>query len=131
MFRASIQKDPMHLASYETWFSTSVAYAWFGLLLLGGALFLKNLLKQDNRFFFTFILTLSFNFALYLQYGKDVFLYATNWTYAIVLFLALAWREFAEQRWFQMVLLAFITLLLINNSQILWTMLYISAPSVK
>jgi len=131
MSRASIQKDPMHLASYETWFSTSVAYAWFGLLLLGGALFLKNLLKQDNRFFFTFILTLSFNFALYLQYGKDVFLYATNWTYAIVLFLALAWREFAEQRWFQMVLLAFITLLLINNSQILWTMLYISAPSVK
>jgi len=131
MFRASIQKDPMYLASYETWFSTSVAFAWFGLLLFGGVLFLKNLLKQDNRYFFTFILTLLFNFTLYLQYGKDVFLYATNWTYAIVLFLALAWREYAEQRWFQIVLLVFITLLLINNSQILWTMLYISAPSVK
>jgi hypothetical protein len=131
LFRAAIQKDPMYLASYETWFSTSVAYAWFGLLLFGSVLFLKNLLKQDNRYFFTFILTLSFNFALYLQYGKDVFLYSTNWTYAIVLFLALAWQEFAEQRWFQIVLLVFITLLLINNSQLLWTMLYISAPSVK
>ena len=131
LFRAAIQKDPMYLASYETWFSTSVAYAWFGLLLFGGMLFLKNLLKQDNRYFLTFIFTILFNFALYLQYGKDVFLYATNWTYAIILFLALAWREFAEQRWFQILLLFFITLLLINNSQLLWTMLYISAPSVK
>lgn len=131
LFRAAIQKDPMYLASYETWFSTSVAYAWFGLLLFGGVLFLKNLLKRDNRYFLTFIFTILFNFALYLQYGKDVFLYATNWTYAIVLFLALAWREFAEQRWFQIVLLVYVTLLLINNSQLLWTMLYISAPSVK
>jgi hypothetical protein len=131
LFRAAIQKDPMYLASYETWFSTSVAYAWFGLLMFGGVLFLKNLLKQDNRFFLTFIFTILFNFALYLQYGKDVFLYATNWTYAIVLFLALAWREFAGQRWFQIVLLVFIALLLINNSQLLWNMLYISAPSVK
>ena len=131
MFRASIQKAPMYLASYDTWFGTSVAYAWLGLLLLGGALFLKNLLKQDNRFFFTFILTLSFYFALHMQYGKDVFLYSANWTYVIILFLALAWRELADQRWFQMVLLAFITFLLLNNSQILWTMLYISAPSVK
>jgi len=131
LFRAAVQKDPMYLASYETWFSTSVAYAWFGLLLFGGVLFLKNLLKQDNRYFLTFIFTILFNFALYLQYGKDVFLYSTNWTYAIVLFLALAWREFAKQRWFQMILLVFVTFLLINNSQLLWTMLYISAPSVK
>ena len=131
LFRASIQKAPMHLASYENWFSTSVAYAWFGLLLLGGVLFLKNLLKQDNRYFFTFILTVLFNFGLYLQYGKDVFLYSTNWAYAIILFLALAWRELAGQRWFQVVLLLFITFLLINNAQLLWTMLYISGPSVK
>jgi hypothetical protein len=131
LFRAAIQKDPMYLASYETWFSTSVAYAWFGLLLFGGVLFLKNLLKQDNRYFLTFIFTILFNFALYLQYGKDVFLYSTNWTYAIALFLALAWREFARQRWFQITLLIFVILLLINNSHLLWTMLYISAPSVK
>jgi hypothetical protein len=131
LFRASIQKEPMHIASYETWFGSSVAYAWFGLLLLGGVLFLKNLFKQDNRYFFTFILTVLFNFGLYLQYGKDVFLYSTNWTYAIILFLALAWRELAEQRWFQIVLLLFITGLLINNAQLLWTMLYISGPSVR
>ncbi len=131
MFRASIQKDPMYLASYETWFSTSLAYAWCGLLLLGGVLFLKNLLRQDNRFFITFIVTLLFNFALHMQYGKDVFLYSANWTYAIVLFLALAWRELADQRWFQVIILVFVMALLINNSQLLWTMLYISAPSVK
>jgi hypothetical protein len=86
MFRASIKKDPMRISQYENWFSTSVASIWFALILLGGSLFLKNLRKQDNRFSFAIILILLFNFALHMQYGKDVFLYATNWTYAITLF---------------------------------------------
>ena len=130
MFRAAIDGDPMQLATYDAWFNTFVVYFWIGLIAFGGLLFLKNILRQDNRFFFTFILILLFNFVLHLQYGMDVFLYSTNWTYAIILFLALAWQEFAEKRWFQIVLLVFIILLLINNSQMIYTMLETSAPSV-
>ena len=127
MFKA----DPMRLSEYETRFGESLAYFWLGLVLLGGYLFLKNLKKRDNRFPSAFIVILLFNFALHLQYGKDIFLYSTNWTYAIILFLALAWQELADKRWFQIVLLVFIGLLLANNSRLILTMLSTSALHVK
>ncbi len=131
MFRASIKKEPMRIGQYETWFGTSTAFLWLGFMVLGGILFLKNLRRQDNRFFLTLGLILLFNFTLHLQYGKDVFLYAVNWTYAIVIFLALAWKELAEKRWFQISLLVFIGLLLVNNSQLIETMLNASGLYIK
>lgn len=127
MFKAS----PMRLSEYETQFGTALAYSWVGLVLMGGLLFLKGLKRQDNRFTFAFILILLFNFALHLRYGKDIFLYATNWTYALVLFLGLAWRELAEKRWFQVILLVFLALLLANNSRLILTMLNTSALYLK
>ncbi len=131
MFRASIKRDPMRIAQYETWFDTTVAYIWLAFILLGGIFFLKNLRNQDNRFMFAFILILLFNFTLHMQYGKDVFLYATNWTYALILFLALAWRELADKRWFQIALLIFLALLLVNNSRLIFTMLSVSALHIR
>jgi hypothetical protein len=131
MFRASIKRTPMRIAVYDTWFGTSVAYCWLFLILLGGVFFLKNLRKQDNRFFFAFILLLLFYFFIHMQYGKDVFLYSANWTYAIILFLALAWQELANKKWFQIVLLVFLTLLLVNNSRLIFTMLSTSALVIK
>ncbi|MBN8580031.1 MAG: hypothetical protein J0L96_05110 [Anaerolineae bacterium] len=130
MFRASIRKAPMQLANFETPLGDGLALAWVGLMFLGGILFLKNIRKQDNGYFIAFIVTLLFYFALHLQYGKDVFLYATNWTYAITLFMALAWRELADKRWFQGLLLVFILLLLVNNAEMYRTMLTISSESV-
>jgi hypothetical protein len=127
MFKA----DPMRLSRYETLFGKSLAYFWLCLALFGAYLFLKNIKKQDNRFPFAFVLIMLFNFALHLQYGKDIFLYAANWTYAVILFLALSWQELAGKRWFQIVLLAFITLLLINNSRLILTMLSTSAVHIK
>lgn len=130
-FRASLRKAPMMIAQYEGWFSSSVAFMWFGFMLLGGILFLKNLWKQDNWFYLNFILTMIFFFALHMLYGRDVFLYAPNWTYAIFLFMALAWRELANKRWFQMALLTFIPLLLINNHRLFLLMLNASFASTR
>lgn len=127
MFKA----DPMRLSKYGTWFGKTLAFFWLGLVLLGGLLFLKNLKRWDNRFPFAFILILLFNFALHLRYGKDLFLYSANWTYAIILFLALAWQEYADKRWFQIMLLVFITLLFANNSRLILTMLSTSALHIK
>jgi len=76
-------------------------------------------------------LILLFNFALHLRYGKDIFLYSTNWTYAIILFLSLAWKELANKKWFQIVLLVFIALLMVNNSRLIFTMLSTSALHIK
>ncbi len=123
MFRASIKKEPMQIAQYYGWFESTVAYLWLGFVALGGVLFLKNLRKQDMRFPLTFIATILFYFALHMQYGKDVFLYSANWTYAIVLLLALAWREISQKRWFQFSLLGFIALMLVNNTRLILFML--------
>jgi hypothetical protein len=123
--------EPMRMSEYHTWLGKTLAFAWLGLLLLGGFLFLKNLKKEDNRFTFAFILILLFNFLLHLRYGKDIFLYSTNWTYAIILFLGLAWKEMANKRWFQIVLLVFLTLLMVNNSRLIFTMLSTSALHIK
>jgi hypothetical protein len=123
--------EPMRMSEYHTWLGKTLAFAWLGLLLLGGFLFLKNLKKEDNHFTFAFILILLFNFLLHLRYGKDLFLYSTNWTYAIILFLGLAWKEVANKRWFQIVLLVFLTLLIVNNSRLIFTMLRTSALHIK
>lgn len=131
MFRAAIDGDPMLLAAYNTNLNTFLAYVWMSLIAFSGFLFLKNFFKQDNRFFLTLILILLFNFSLHLTYGMDVFLYSANWTYALILFFALAWKDFANKRWFQIALLVFLFLLLINNAQLLYTMLETSAPSVR
>jgi hypothetical protein len=68
---------------------------------------------------------------LHLRYGKDIFLYSTNWAYVIILFLGLVWKELEDKRWFQIVLLVFLTLLLVNNSRLIFTMLSTSALHIK
>ena len=127
IYRAEIKNMPMQIAQYETPFETSVAYLWLGFVILGGILFLKNIRKEDNRYTFAFIVTLLFYFVLHSRYGKDLFLYAANWTYAIILALALAWREISTKRWFQISLLGFVILLLINNARIILFMLAASS----
>jgi hypothetical protein len=131
MFRASIKRDPMRLANYETPLGHGLVIAWIGLLLLGGVFFIRNIRRQYDGYSIALIATVLFYFALHLPYGKDVFLYAANWTYAIVLCLALAWRSLAGKRWLQIVLLAFVLLLLVNNSGLLNTMLEMTAPMVN
>lgn len=130
MFLATT-KGVLRVAEYKDLFSSFVVYSWAGLMLLGGVIFLKNILKQDNRFQFTFILIMLFSFALHLRYGRDVFLYSSNWTYAIILFLALAWKELADKIWFQTTLLTFLILLLINNSKLIEVMLTVSVLHIK
>lgn len=128
MFRAAIKKEPMRLAKYESPLGNGLAVVWAGLLVLGGMLFLKNISKRYDGYSLALVATLLFYFALHLRYGKDVFLYSANWAYAVVLFLALTWRELAGRRWFQVLLFVFTLLLLLNNSFLYRTMLEVSAP---
>jgi hypothetical protein len=123
--------EPLRLSEYRTWLGTLLAFVWLVALLIGGGLFLKDLEKGNSRYSFAFLLILAFNFVLHAQYGKDVFLYSTNWTYALVLFLALAWAELANNKWFQIGLIVLLGLLLINNSRLIYTMLLTSAQHIN
>ncbi|HMU93534.1 MAG TPA: hypothetical protein PKE43_11035 [Anaerolineales bacterium] len=125
------EANPMRSSEYETQFGTAMVVFWMALAALGGFGFLKNIKKQDNRFAYAFIFITLFSFVLHQKFGKELFLYATNWTYAIVLFLALGWREFMGRRWFQAVMLVFIALMLVNNSRLILTMLSTSALHIR
>ncbi len=123
--------DPMRLSEYQTSFGTLLAVTWAGLCFLGGFLFLKNFKRDDQRFPLAFLTILLFNFLLHMRYGKDLFLYSTNWTYALVLFLSIQWNELSAKRWFQIFLLGFILLLLWNNFRLIQTMLVTSSLHIK
>ena len=131
MFRAALKKAPLQIARYETDLGNALVAVWLMFVAVGGVLFLKNLFKQDNRFPFAFILITLFSFALHMRYGRDVFLYSANWTYAIALCLALAWRELSGRHWFQVSLLAFVALLMVNNSRLILLMLWASWMHIR
>jgi hypothetical protein len=56
-----------------------------------------------------------FNYLLHMNYGTELFLYSTFWTYLLIFFTALALAEFAGRRWFEIVLAVFALMLMINN----------------
>jgi hypothetical protein len=131
MSRATHKNDLLEIARYETFLGKALVAIWLVFVAVGGILFLKNIFKQDNRFSFAFLLTILFFFVLHMRYGRDFFLYSVNWTYAITLFLALAWRELSAKRWFQISLLAFTALLMLNNSRLISIMLWSSFLHIR
>lgn len=112
------------LSQYNLPVQDAASFAWLGLLLLGGVLFLINLRKSPHvRFSLALTGCMALNLALHLRYGKELFLYTPNWTYALVLLLGLSWQRLADRKWFQAVLLAFLLLLAWNNSILMKTIL--------
>jgi hypothetical protein len=59
--------------------------------------------------------SIAFNFLLHMNYGTELFLYSTFWTYLLVFFTALALAEFAGRRWLEILLAVLVVMLMINN----------------
>ncbi|MBL6960562.1 MAG: hypothetical protein ISR59_05595 [Anaerolineales bacterium] len=133
--RIIVLKQPMRdmISEYENVIGTVTAWFWLLLLLLSGILFLRNLFSKSstNKLSVALLLSIAFNLALHLTYGKEIFLYSSGWTYAMILFMALAWQELAKHKWFQTLLMVFLFLLMINNSQFIATLLNTTAPFVQ
>jgi hypothetical protein len=106
--------------------------AWLLLLLAAAAAFIWKLTRA-RRFDLTaaFPLVILFNFALHMTYGYEPFLYAADWTYALVLFVTASLSGLGKQRWFQVVLLLFIALLMINQWNFIRIMLEAISPFFK
>ena len=103
------------LASYKG-FSNLPLALW--LILLCGAffLFMKNAGTSKHTYLMLGLLgALGFNFLMHLFYGTELFLYTSYWVYALVLFAALAYSDFAEKAWMQWGLGALVLLIIANN----------------
>jgi len=71
---------------------------------------------------------LTFNFVMHLFYGTELFLYTSYWVYAFVLFVALAFSDFAEKTWLQWGLAVFLLILVVNNFNFIHGILRTLAP---
>jgi hypothetical protein len=102
---------------------------WLLLLAGGFLLFIKNLrASQHTPLMLGLFGAIAFNFLLHLFYGTEIFLYTSYWMYAFVLFLALAFSEFAHKAWLQWGLFAVILMFMANNFWFIFTMQKALAP---
>jgi hypothetical protein len=74
------------------------------------------------------LMCIGFNLALHIIYGDDPMLYSPDWTYALVLFVALAFAQFADRKWFQIASVIFLALLMVVNVGLLRQIMEVSAP---
>lgn len=120
------------LSQYTLPIQTVTAWAWLGFLILGGLTFLWTIREQKHlRLYPALLMCMLFNVGLHLRYGKELFLYSPNWTYALILLMGLAWQGISQRRWFQAILLIFLFLLAFNNAQLLLTIVDVLALQVQ
>jgi len=122
------RKNTDPLTEYETFNYRSHLKAWYNgpayaplvlwLILFASAFFyfLKNARTSSHTpLMLGLLASVAFNFLLHMNYGTELFLYSTFWTYLLIFFTALALAEFAGHRWFEIVLAVFVLMLMINN----------------
>jgi hypothetical protein len=107
----------VYVISSYVGFGSWLARIWFVALLGAGGLYLWRLFKSSPKPYLqsALLLTILFNFVLHMLYGDDPILYSPDWTYAVVFFFGISYENLAGRKWFQTLLLVFITCLLINN----------------
>lgn len=118
-----------HVAGYRGLADLTVKL-WIMILGAAGVLFILSLWKNPKQALFplSLLLCLGFNFVLHIVYGDDPMLYSPDWVYALVLFVALAFRPWAERKWFQMFLMGFLVLLISINLRLIYQIMEVSAP---
>lgn len=124
-----IQLREFHVAGYRGLADFTVK-VWIMILGVASVLFLVRLFKTPRQVLFplSLFLCLGFNFSLHLIYGDDPMLYSPDWVYALILFVALAFQRWADLRWFQLVMIAFLILLIITNLGLIHQIMNVSAP---
>jgi hypothetical protein len=102
---------------------------WLILLSSGFLLFIKNFrISKHTPLMLGLLGALAFNFLLHLFYGTEIFLYTSYWVYAFVLFLALAFFEYAHQAWMQWGLFVVVLMFMANNYWFIFTIQSALAP---
>lgn len=116
------------LASYKDFANVPLAL-WLILLAGAFALFVKNFRATPHLPLMIGLLgNLAFNFLLHANYGVELFLYTPFWAYALIFFIALAYANLADKKWFQSLLVVFLLILMVNNVWFIFGVLRALAP---
>lgn len=116
------------IASYKGLANLPLAM-WLIFLSSGFLLFVKKIRTfKHTPLALALLGVIAFNFLLHLLYGTELFLYTSYWVYAFVLFLALAFSDLANKKWFQWGSALIVLALMINNFGFLVSILHALAP---
>ncbi|MEW6404226.1 MAG: hypothetical protein AB1649_20710, partial [Chloroflexota bacterium] len=135
------RKDPAPTIDLKTFNAREGTYAsytglanvplalWLLLLAVSASFFLKDLGSTPHLPLMLGLLgSLAFNFLLHMVYGTELFLYTPYWTYALILFLSLAFANLAGRKWFEACLTIFLVTLMANNLSFIFLVLRGLAP---
>ncbi|MEW6401156.1 MAG: DUF6080 domain-containing protein [Chloroflexota bacterium] len=111
------------------WFGWPSLLLWTSFLILAFVSFFKRLKAGtlENQLSLALLACPAFNFLLHVGYGTEPFLYSADWTYALVLFVAVSLKDYAERTWLQIGLFGLVMAVLVNNC---WLM-YLVARTVS
>jgi len=108
-------------------------YVWFGwlslilwsttLILTFIYFFSRDYPQKYNGLLISMSACLLFNFLLHAGYGSEPFLYTADWTYALILIIAIILQNAAKHPWFLVMWFFFVMSILINN---LWVLYFIA-----
>lgn len=119
------------ISAYSTPLQSATGRIWLAFLTVAAIFFVKDFKSQNMRLTLSLMGCVLLNLLIHLRYGKELFLYSPNWTYAIVLLLGISWKKLLAHKWFQIPLIAFLLLLIVNNAALLYTIMETSAPYIK
>ncbi len=121
--------EGFHVAGYAGIADITVKF-WMLIVGIAGVLFLLELFKTPKQMLFliSLLLCLGFNLALHITYGDDPMLYSPDWVYALILFVAFAFRKYADKQWLQVLLLVFLGLLIHTNFKLIQQIMEVSLP---
>lgn len=123
-----ISPQVFHQANYDG-LGQILIMLWGVIFLSASFMFLWNLIRTKKiETSVSFVLCLIFNWLLHFIYGQELFLYAADWTYALVFFIAFGLAPFAHNRFFQGGFLVFLLLLAFNQWQFMRIILQAVAP---
>lgn len=107
-----------------------VIKVWVVLLAIAIILAVKNFLKSPRQEMLSIglILCLGFNFLLHTLYGDDPMLYSPDWVYALILFVAFSFRNWANSQWFQFMLIVFVGMVVYTNVELLERIMMVYLP---
>lgn len=109
-----------------------VLAAWVSLLGLAAFQFGRNFSTQNKITLLSLgmIFSLLFNLAIHSIYGFEPFLYAADWTYALVIFTGINLQYYARQTWFRFFFSGFLGIMLLNNGWFIYFIMHILAKNL-
>jgi hypothetical protein len=118
-----------HVAGY-TGISDFTVKVWMVMLFAACILFLWNLFKSPRQMTLPLALAvcMGFNLILHTFWGDDPMLYSPDWAYALVLFVASSFHQWAAKKWLHLIFIIFLGLMMYANLGLIQLILQVSLP---